>query len=236
MTTYQDFADDRSSHLGATRHLLSDGPSFWRAPFAGRSRREFGYTVTSLLTATAGFVWTVTLFSLGAGLLVTVLGFPVLALLLIGARAFGAVERARAARLLDCDVPAPAPASSHRTGWAALTARLADPAGWRAAAYQLVMFPWHVTTFVLSVTLWSCSLAMALLPLYSWVFPTFVGWPGYKLFDYDSNGAHHTYYLSSVWQIAGASLVGILLVFVTARVVHLLTGVSRAATRALLGG
>ncbi|WP_051969834.1 sensor domain-containing protein [Kitasatospora azatica] len=221
-----------------TRFDEYDTPSFWRAPWARESYRELGYVAGSLVTAVLGFSWAVTVFALGAGTLVTVLGLPVLALLLAGARGQGAVERGRIARLLGQRLAAPAPVVPRRPGfWARANAQLADPAGWKAAAYQVVMFPWHVFSFCLSVTLWACSLSMALLPAYNWVFRHYLGWPGYRVLDYqDSHGVRHDYYLSSFWQVAGTSLAGILLIFLTVRITHGLTSVSRAAARAMLAG
>lgn len=214
-------------------YQTTEAPYFWRAPFARESYREFGYVLSSLPVAIVGLSWAVTLFSLGAGTLVTVLGFPVFALLVTGARGLGRLERGRARRLLGYDVPEPAPVRPKRDGvWGAITARIADPAGWKAVAYQVVMFPWHILSFSLSVTLWATSWSMALLPVYSWVFPTYVGWPGYRLFDYNGRA----YYLSSAWQIAGVSLMGIALVFATPALIRALTAVTRGAIRTLLAG
>ncbi|RWZ69008.1 histidine kinase, partial [Streptomyces albidoflavus] len=57
-----------------------------RGPLSSAAWREYGYVFTSFPLAIAGFVLAVTLFSLGAGLAITVLGFPVLVALLAGAR------------------------------------------------------------------------------------------------------------------------------------------------------
>ena len=80
-------------------------PGFLRAPFSGRTYRGIGYALTSLPLAITGFVVAVTLFSLGVGLLPTVVGLPVLALLTTGARGLGAVERHRVRTLLDTPLP-----------------------------------------------------------------------------------------------------------------------------------
>ncbi|MDH6122061.1 sensor domain-containing protein [Kitasatospora sp. GAS204B] len=209
--------------------------SLQRTPFLRATHREVGYIFASLFTAVVGFVWTVTVLALGIGTLVTALGLPVLALLLAGARGLGAVERGRVARLLGRRLPGPAPVRAARPGaWARITAQLADLAGWRAVAYHLLMFPWHVFSFVLTVTLWTTGFAMALLPAYNWVFPTYVGWPGYRVFDYHKDGAHHVYYLTHFWQVAGVSLAGVLLLLLAAGLTHALTAVSRRAAAALL--
>ncbi|MCX4747453.1 sensor domain-containing protein [Kitasatospora sp. NBC_01287] len=222
----------------ATDRALSDGATrFWRAPFARETYREAGYVLTSPFLAAAGFTWTVVLFALGTGTLVTALGLPVLALMLAGARGLGAVERGRVARLLGARQAAPAPVRPARPGgWGRLAAQLTDQAGWRAAAYQVLMFPWHILSFCLTVTFWASGAAMAALPAYNWVFPHYVGWPGYKIFDYTSGGVRHAYYLTHFWQLAGVSVAGVLMLFLAARLTHALTVVSRRAAAALLAG
>ncbi|MDH6112176.1 hypothetical protein P3T36_006798 [Kitasatospora sp. MAP12-15] len=207
------------------------------APLSRATLRQYGYALSSLPLAIAGFVWTVTLLSFGAGTVVTVLGLPVLALLLVGARGFGAVERGRVRRLLGDDLPGPDPVVQRQPGvWGAVTARLADPAGWKAALYLVVMFPWSILSFVLTVVFGLVGWVCALYPCYAWVFPRYVGWRGYRLFEYTgADGVHHVYELSSLWQIAATSLIGIALVFLTPLLVRGLTGVSRGAARGLLG-
>lgn len=213
------------------------GPGFWRAPFAASTYREIGYTVASLPIAVVGFTFAVTMFSLGLGLFVTVLGLPVLAATLAGARGLGAAERGRARAQLGLDVAGPAPVRTPRDAgaWAAMRGRLSDGSGWRALLFQVVMFPARVVSFVLSVTFVVTGWVVALLPAYSWVFPRYVGWPGYRLFDYTSGGEHHAFYLESPVQIAGASLVGLAIVFLTPKLVRALTNVDRAAVRSMLG-
>ncbi|QIB44864.1 histidine kinase [Streptomyces aureoverticillatus] len=209
----------------------------WRSPFSAATFREFGYTLTSLPMAIAGFVFAVTLFSLGAGLAVTLLGLPVFAVMLAGARGLGAVERRRARERLGLEVAEPADVQ-RKDGDGALArvrARLADAAGWKALVFQLVMFPWRVTSFVLSLTLWVTGWTIALFPTYSWVFERYLDWPGYRVYDFTSGGEHHAYYIESPWQVAGVTAVGWLLVLLTPLVVRALNGVDRSAVRSLLG-
>ncbi|MGW6913231.1 sensor domain-containing protein [Kitasatospora sp. NPDC054939] len=214
-----------------------EAPYFWRAPFASYSYRELGYLLTRLPIAIVGFSLTVTLFSFGLGTVVTVLGLPVLAALLAGARGFGRLERARARSLLALDVPAPAPVRPKRPGfWPSIGARLSDTAGWKAVLYQVVMLPWAILSFTLALVFLLVGWTMALYPAYHWVFPTYTDWPGYRVFDFwDDANAHHVYYIESPAQIAGVALVGLLLVFLTPQLVRAMASVDRAAVRGLLG-
>ncbi|MEV0276621.1 sensor domain-containing protein [Streptomyces sp. NPDC050610] len=210
---------------------------FWRAPFAAVTYREFGYILASLPIAVVGFAFALTMFSVGAVLAVTVLGLPVLAGLLAGARGLGGAERRRAAEKLGLAAGAPASVPTPRAAgfWAGQRARLGDAAGWRAFLFQLVMFPWRMVNFVLSTAVLLVGWAVALLPAYNWVFPHYVGWPGYRLFDFTSGGVHHQYYLTSPFQLAGVSLVGLVIVFLTPKLIRALTNVDRAAVRGMLG-
>ncbi len=210
---------------------------FLRGPFAGSTFREIGYTITSLPVAVVGFVFSVALFSAGAGLAVTVLGLPLLAVLLTGARGLGAAERVRARHGLGIDVEGPAPVVAERDGlWGATRARLTDAAGWKALLFQVVMFPHRVVSFVVSMTFLVTGWVATLLPAYNWVFGKYIeGWEGYRVYDYTSGGIRHTYDITSPIQLAAASLVGFAIVFLTPKVVRVLTNVDRAAVRGLLG-
>ncbi|MET8627162.1 sensor domain-containing protein [Kitasatospora sp. NPDC004669] len=229
------YGDDGPSPARARR--TEQPPSFWRAPFSAYYYREIGYALTGLPVAIAGFTVGITMFCLGLGTFITVLGLPVLAGLTSVARGFGRLERARVRGLLGVDVPGPASVRRVRSGsWGAITARLADVAGWKAVLYQLVMFPWAVFSFAMTLVFLLLGWTMALYPLYHWVFPTFTDWRGYRLFDFtDSDHVRHVYYVENAWQIAAFSAVGMLLVFLTAQLVRGVTNVNRAAALGLLG-
>ncbi|MFF1794714.1 sensor domain-containing protein [Kitasatospora sp. NPDC058263] len=212
-------------------------PYAWRAPFSSYYYRELGFTLTAVPVALAGFAFAITLFAFGVGTLVTVLGMPVLAALTAGARGFGRLERARVRGMLALDVPGPKPVRVRRPGsWGAITARLVDAAGWKAVLYQVVMLPWALFSFVMSLTFLLVGWTLALYPLYHWVYPKYVGWRGFRVFDYyDGNGVEHVYYVEGPLQIAGLSLLGFVFVFLTPQLVRGLTNVNRLAARALLG-
>ncbi|MER6304083.1 sensor domain-containing protein [Kitasatospora sp. NPDC001539] len=220
---------------GARRTELP--PSFWRAPFSASYYREVGYALTGLPVAIAAFTVTITMLCFGLGTFVTALGLPVLAGLTTASRGFGRLERARVRGMLGVDVPGPAPVRQVRPGgWGAVTARLADAAGWKGVLYQVVMFPWAVFSFSMTLVFLLLGWTMALYPVYHWVFPTFTDWRGYRVFDFtDSHHVRHVYYIEGTWQIAAFSAAGLLLVFLTARLVRGLTNVNRAAAVGLLG-
>ncbi len=208
-------------------------PAVLRAPVEGRTWREFLYLLLSLPMGVLWFVYTVTTLSLGAGLMVTFLGVPVLAACLAGCRGLGVVERARARALLGARVEEPEPVPRARPGFMGwVGALLRSGTSWRHALYALVSFPWSVFCFGLVVPLWTSGWALLTYPLWKWVFPRYVGQPGLQLYG-DSHG--HGFYLSASEEVAGTAAAGLLLVLATPWVIRGLAGVDRLMVQGMLG-
>jgi signal transduction histidine kinase len=218
--------DDESA---GPRHRL---PAALRAPFEARSWREFGYVLLSLPISVMLFTWTVTMASLGAGLLVTFLGVPVLAAALAGCRGFAALERARARGLLRLDVAEPEPLRTRRPGLPAwMGAVLKSGTSWRNLLYALVQFPWAVFSFSVVVSLWTTGWALLTYPLWFWVFPAYAGQGGIQLYGDE----HHSVYLDNPFEITVTALVGLVFTLVTPWIVRALTTVDGLLVRGLLG-
>ncbi|MEU9159271.1 sensor domain-containing protein [Streptomyces sp. NPDC048424] len=203
-----------------------------RAPVEGRTWREFGYLLIGLPLSTLYFSLAITGVSLGAGLLVTFLGVPVLAGVLAMCRGFGAVERARVRVLLGADIADPAPIRAKKAGpLAAMGALLKSGSAWRHVLYSVIHFPWAVFGFCLALTFWASGWALLLYPLWFWVIPTYTDQPGLLIFqngDYSSS-------LDSPLEIAVACLAGLALTLATPWVIRALTTVDRVMVGGLLG-
>ncbi|MET7521851.1 sensor domain-containing protein, partial [Streptomyces sp900116325] len=127
--------------------------------------KEISYLLSNLPMALAGFVYTVFMIGVGVGLSVTVIGLPLLAAGLQGARLLGRAERGRARGLLGIriDEPSSVALTRHDQGffpW--LWSSLKDPVGWRAVLYSFIRLPWGVLTF--TVTLVSLFVLWPVLP------------------------------------------------------------------------
>ncbi|MFL4906329.1 sensor histidine kinase [Streptomyces sp. MMS24-I2-30] len=219
----------RYDYDGERRHRL---PAALRAPFEARSWREFGYVLLSLPISILMFVFTVTMLSLGAGLLVTFLGVPVLAAALAGCRGLGMLERARARGLLGLEVAEPEPLRMRKPGVMAwVGAVLKSGASWRHVLYALLHFPWAVFSFVVGVTFWSIGWSLLTYPLWFWVFPMYAGQSGIQLYG----DAHHGIYLDNPFEITVTALVGLLFTLATPWIVRALTMVDRLLVYGLLG-
>ncbi|NEA61799.1 sensor histidine kinase [Streptomyces sp. SID12488] len=118
--------------------------------------KEIAHLLANLPMALFGFVYVVTVVSVGSALTFTVIGLPVLAAALMGARLLGRFERARARVLLGVrvDEPSPLPLSAGRGArsqqlgfFGRLMLALKDPVGWRTMLYDFIRLPWGILTF-----------------------------------------------------------------------------------------
>ncbi|MFJ4687317.1 sensor histidine kinase [Streptomyces sp. NPDC091377] len=207
-------------------------PAGLRAPFAGRAWREFLYVMLSLPISIVLFVYAVTMFSLGAGLLVTFLGVPVLAGALAGCRGMGALERARARGLLQLDVASPEPLRVRKGGAMAwIWAVLKSGSSWRALLYSVLHLPWAVFSFSVALTVWVTGWTLMTYPLWFWVFPTYGEQDGIQLYGDET----HRMYLDNPFEIGVTALVGVLIVLASPWIVRALTTVDRLMVHGLLG-
>ncbi len=106
----------------------------------GRAPRALAFLVAGIPLGIAWFVLLVTGWSLGLGLLITLLGIPVLLVLGVAVRGAAALERMLADALLGTRL-----AGGARPVWTGNPFRslwnwLTDPASWREQAYLLLRF------------------------------------------------------------------------------------------------
>ncbi len=225
-----DYRPERADRHDTRDHIL---PAVVRAPLEGRTWREFGYLMLSLPISIIFFTFAVTAVSLGAGLLITFLGIPVLAAGLAGCRAFGALERSRARGLLRLDVDNPEPLRPRTNGlmsWVA--AVLKSGTSWRHLIYALVHFPWAVTAFCIALTFWVTGWSLLLYPLWRWTFPRFLDEPGIALYG---DAAGNQLYLDTPFEIGVTSVAGLAVVLVTPWLIRGLAYGDRVMVTALLG-
>ncbi|MFJ6943582.1 sensor histidine kinase [Streptomyces wuyuanensis] len=207
-------------------------PPALRAPFEGRTWREFGYLLLSLPLSVVFFSLALSLTAAGAGLVVTFLGVPVLAAALAVCRGFGAVERARARTLLRLDVADPAPVRPRRDGalgW--VGAVLKSGVSWRHLLYSLVHLPWAVFAFSVSLAFWTYGWGLLTYPLWQWVFPVYAGIDGLQLYGDGTHGI----YLDSPFELTVTSAIGLVFTLVTPWIIRGFAAVDRLLVAGLLG-
>ncbi|MEW1888490.1 MULTISPECIES: sensor domain-containing protein [unclassified Streptomyces] len=210
------------------RHVL---PAALRAPLEGRTWREFLYLLLSLPISIVLFTFAITMVSLGAGLLVTFLGIPVLAGGLAMCRGFGMLERTRARTLLRLDVADPAPVRGRKGGLLSWTgAVLKSGVSWRHLLYALLHFPWAVFAFCVALTLQAWGWAALTYPLWHWFVPSHTGVSGIQLYG----DTQHEVYLDSGVDLALTAGLGLGIVLVTPWVIRGLATVDRLMVAGLL--
>ncbi|MEU2062114.1 sensor domain-containing protein [Streptomyces sp. NPDC013455] len=120
-----------------------------RPAYDARTWKEIVHLLLNLPVAVFGFTYAFTVLTVGGTLTLTVIGLPLLALCLLGARQLGKLERLRARALLGVRVEEPTPLPLAKGGgpvqrlWMALK----DPVGWRTLLYEAVRLPWGILTF-----------------------------------------------------------------------------------------
>ncbi|WP_282694318.1 sensor histidine kinase [Streptomyces sp. CC208A] len=133
-------------------------PARRRTAYGKETWQEISFLLLDLPAALVGFVYAVTTVLVGVALSVTVIGLPLLAAGLAGARGIGRSERARARWLLGVDVAEPSRLPSAGRGLPWLWSRLTDPVAWRTQLYGLIRLPWGVVAFAVTlvalVALW----------------------------------------------------------------------------------
>ncbi|WP_345352504.1 sensor histidine kinase [Actinoallomurus liliacearum] len=205
-----------------------------RAAFGWRAAAELLYAVLGVPAAVLGFGYAVVTLALGAGLAVTAVGIPLLAVALIGARRFGGLHRALAGRLLGERVRPPAP---HRPGtglYGRVQAVLSDAAGWRAMAYLLVRPPLALLHLYVILFTWGWGVVALTYPL-----QRAFGWNDVTTRDERGMIRHGfvvgAFHLDTWPRALLVSAVGAVLLFVAPRAVHAVVLLDRILIRRLLG-
>ncbi|MCQ0024229.1 sensor domain-containing protein [Streptomyces somaliensis DSM 40738] len=126
--------------------------------------KEVAHLLSNLPVCLLSFVYVTVTVAAGAALSVTVVGLPLLAAGLAGARLVGRLERARARVLLGVRVEEPGRPPRRPGGGVsgAVWASLRDAVAWRAVLYGFVRLPWGVLTF--AVTLVALAVPWPALP------------------------------------------------------------------------
>jgi signal transduction histidine kinase len=191
--------------------------------FALRTLRETAYALVSLPLGVFWFSVLVTVFATGAGLAITFVGIPLIAIGLLLARYGAVAERWWIAWTTGRRIVAPPPRPPRtRSVWHRMLAVLADLARWRESLYLLLLLFSGIVLFTTAVVVWSVGLGALSVPLWWWAVPDgdFL-WPGNDL--------------DTVWEWAGTIGIGIVVTLAAPFVVHGLVRMQAALAAALLG-
>ena len=144
----------------------------------GQSYLNIIYLLLAFPLGTFYFVFLVTGLSLGFGMIITLVGIPILLLVLGGSWVLCKIERNVAVALLKEQIP---PLSIQPTSgglWPRVKALLAHRVTWTGVLYLLLKFPIGIATFTIAVTLVSVTLGLLFAPIWAWTSDplTWGGW------------------------------------------------------------
>jgi signal transduction histidine kinase len=189
-------------------------------------------TLQLLLNLALGIAWftiIVTMLSLSAGLMITLIGVPLLVATVQIGRAIGAAERARVRMVWSERLPSfPRPIASG-TWWQRSRRLIADGAGWRGVGYSFIALPWGIVTFTLTVVIWSVTLSLVSVPIV-----------GAFVSETDTSGVYRfgrNYVLHGWGRVGyggGACLLGLLLLIAAPRAIRGLARADRWIVRSVL--
>jgi len=171
------------------------------------------YMLLSLATGVFYFSWVVTGASLSAGLLILIIGVPLLLLFLMSVRLLSLVEGRIVEVLLGVRMPRRPLYTQRDKPWLTRIGELfTDGRTWTGMAYLLVMLPLGTAYFTGTVTLLAVSASLLLAPM-ALVFD----WTGPGIY---LEGLHLD--LAGTWPLALlAFVIGVLLLFVTLHLARL---------------
>jgi len=145
-------------------------------PFV-RMLRQLGvdsaYVLLGFPLSIIAFVIVITGLALGAGLLITLLGIPVLVATIYIARGFAEIERVRMPAVLrqprvGVRYKAPGPGAG---AWRKLFTPLGDVQSWLDVLHGIIRFPISTAAFCVVLTWWAGAIGGLLTPAYDWAIP-----------------------------------------------------------------
>ncbi|HEY0334510.1 MAG TPA: sensor domain-containing protein [Stenotrophomonas sp.] len=203
----------RETEVTVTRALRPPTPpkrQSWIGRFFGVAAdpRTYGalfYLLLAVATGTFYFSWVVTGVSLSLGLLILIIGVPLLVLFLGSVRLLSLVEGRLVEVLLGVRMPRRPRYVGTDQGWLARIAEMfRDPRTWTTMLYFVLMLPLGIAYCVVFTTLLGLSLGFLLSPL-AWLFGQ----------TFALNFGAWSVTEAAPWALPLLSVLGVLLLFVT---------------------
>lgn len=180
----------------------------------GKTWRNAAYLLLAFPLGLSYFIFMVVGLSLGVGLIVLVVGIPLLTGVFMAAYALGELERLTTNQMLGLDIPKARRWTPTGSLWANVRALFVSPEMWKRVGYLLMKFPLGIVGLTLSATA-AGFLGMVATPVFyeqSW-WPTFFDWPA-DIWTVDSFG--------------GSILVALVSLVIGVALLHAMNWVARA--------
>ena len=185
-----------------------------------RSYLNIVYLLLAFPLGTFYFVFLVTGFSLGFGLIITLIGIPILLLVLSGSWALCRFERQVAITLLSEDIPLSVSRPASGGLWSRVKALLKDRVTWTGVLYLFLKFPLGIVTFTIAVTLIAVTVGFLFAPAYMWTSDSIV-WGSWSFDPFPWS-----------WIL---TIIGIPMVFISLHLMNAIAVVFGRMTRVMLG-
>jgi hypothetical protein len=210
----------------STSTATSTAASLSRRPVVGVlvDRQTYLNAVYLLVSFPLGILYLTLLllgFSLGLGLLITLVGIPILLVTVVGSTYPAALEREQARRLLGVDVESPTRSVEGDGLWPTVRSYLVARETWFGILFLLAKFPLGVASFVLLAVLFGVTVGFLTAPLY-------YSLPGAGI----SVG---TWTVTTLPEAAAVSILGVGLLFVSLHVLNAVAWASGRVAAVLLG-
>lgn len=162
------------------------------------------YLIFAMGTGIAYFTWSVTGLSLSAGLLVLIVGLPILALFLLSARGIALIEGRLVEAMLGVRMPRRPLFSRKDIGWwQKFMTMFKERQTWTAVVYMIMQMPLGIIYFTVFVCLIGGSVWLIGRPIWEFVFD----FPAFVIQPYG--------YYTATWAMPFLIIGGILLLFAT---------------------
>ena len=185
-----------------------------------RSYLNIVYLLLAFPLGTFYFVFLVTGLSLGFGLIITLVGIPILLLVLSGSWVLCRFERQVAITLLDEDIPLSVSRPASGGLWSRVKALLKDRVTWTGVLYLFLKFPLGIVTFTIAVTLIAVTVGLLAAPTYMWTSDPLV-WGSWSFDPFPWS-----------WIL---TIIGIPMVFISLHLMNAIAIVFGRMTRVMLG-
>ena len=156
------------------------------------------YLVTGLPMGILTFTVAVTGWSTGLGLLVTLIGFPVLLVTALALRGLSHVERGRAQLVVEEPLVARYKEPAKPGIWERFKSILSDTQNWRDLGWSLLLLPVGIAGFTIAVTAIATVLGLIFAPVWTWAL-----WHSHDPVDL---GLFH---VTDIWTSLAATVIGI---------------------------
>ncbi len=178
------------------------------------------YLLLAFPLGTFYFVFLVTGLSLGFGLIITLVGIPILLLVLSGSWVLCRFERQVAITLLNEDIPLSVSPPASGGLWSRVKVLLKDRVTWTGVLYLLLKFPLGIMTFTIAVTLIAVTVGFLAAPTYMWTSDSIV-WGSWSFDPFPWS-----------WIL---TIIGIPMVFISLHLMNAIAVVFGRMTRVMLG-